>query len=96
MYTLSRLAAVSVIKKIANLANQIFDKLTSFPAKFTRREGDKEVSVTYKDYFEQRYKIVIRDLNQPLLLSVPKERDRRSGMKVIPDAPPEAVLFSTI
>lgn len=56
--------------------------MITFPATFPRREGDQTVNVSYKDYFEQRYDITIRDLKQPLLLSVPKERDRRSGMKV--------------
>jgi hypothetical protein len=55
----------------------------TFLATFPKREGDREVQVSYKDYFFKRYDIRIRDLRQPLLLSRPKERDRRGGMKVI-------------
>lgn len=51
-------------------------------ATFPKREGGQEIQVTYKDYFEDRYRIQIRDLKQPLLVSVPKERDRRGGFKV--------------
>lgn len=39
----------------------------------------KEGAVSYADYYEQRYSIKIKDPKQPLLISQPKDRDRRGG-----------------
>uniref|UniRef100_A0A336MFC3 CSON014098 protein n=1 Tax=Culicoides sonorensis TaxID=179676 RepID=A0A336MFC3_CULSO len=39
--------------------------------------GDKEIS--YKDYYQKRYSLTIRDLKQPLLLSRPTEKQKRGG-----------------
>ncbi len=33
-----------------------------------------------KDYYESKYNLKIRDLEQPLLISNPTARDRRQGM----------------
>ena len=38
--------------------------------------------MTYKDYFNTRYGLNILDIGQPLLISMPKERDRRGGLNV--------------
>lgn len=43
---------------------------------FTRKDG---TIITYMDYFFERYGIKIRDPNQPLLISMPTDRDRRGG-----------------
>lgn len=37
------------------------------------------VDVTYKDYYQAKYNIVIRDQRQPMLVSNPKARDIRAG-----------------
>ena len=36
--------------------------------------------VTFKEYFEKRYEKPVQDSNQPLLVSLPKAKDRKSGM----------------
>lgn len=43
--------------------------------KFERRQG--EISIA--DYYQERYRLTIRDLNQPLLVSKAKARDIRGG-----------------
>lgn len=35
--------------------------------------------ITYMEYYESKYQVRIRDVNQPLLLSKPKKRDLRRG-----------------
>lgn len=39
----------------------------------------KGTPITYRDYYHQRYQLVIRDINQPMLVSNPKARDVRAG-----------------
>lgn len=39
----------------------------------------KDVDVSYKDYYNTRYNITVRDLAQPMLVSNPKPRDVRAG-----------------
>lgn len=39
----------------------------------------KGQQVSYIDYYQQRYQLVIRDINQPMLVSNPKARDIRDG-----------------
>jgi len=41
------------------------------------KKTNKEIR--FYEYFESRYKIKIKNLNQPILLSKPKEKDRRGG-----------------
>ena len=36
--------------------------------------------VTFKEYFEKRYDKPVQDPKQPLLVSLPKAKDRKSGM----------------
>nr|XP_009860146.1 piwi-like protein 1 isoform X1 [Ciona intestinalis]XP_018669549.1 piwi-like protein 1 isoform X1 [Ciona intestinalis]XP_026692672.1 piwi-like protein 1 isoform X1 [Ciona intestinalis]XP_026692673.1 piwi-like protein 1 isoform X1 [Ciona intestinalis]XP_026692674.1 piwi-like protein 1 isoform X1 [Ciona intestinalis]XP_026692675.1 piwi-like protein 1 isoform X2 [Ciona intestinalis]XP_026692676.1 piwi-like protein 1 isoform X3 [Ciona intestinalis] len=48
--------------------------------KFERKSG----SVSYVDYYKEQYNIVIRDTNQPLLLSRPKQSEiRKGGLEVV-------------
>ncbi|KAG8224464.1 hypothetical protein J437_LFUL003187 [Ladona fulva] len=47
-------------------------------SKFELREN---VSISYMEYYKMRYDIAIKHLNQPLLLTMPKQKDRRRGMK---------------
>ena len=42
---------------------------------FTRKDGN----VTYKDYYESKYNLRIKDDKQPMLVSKPKARDVRDG-----------------
>lgn len=42
---------------------------------FNTKDGDK----SYMDYYQSRYKLVIRDKKQPLLVSRPTEKNVRSG-----------------
>eukprot|EP00095_Tigriopus_kingsejongensis_P002312 maker-scaffold347_size200506-snap-gene-0.20 protein:Tk02312 transcript:maker-scaffold347_size200506-snap-gene-0.20-mRNA-1 annotation:"giwi protein" len=55
---------------------------------FEMRNGDKK---TIANYYRERYGIVIRDLKQPLLVSMPKDRDRRrfgetpTPVKLVPE-----------
>lgn len=39
----------------------------------------KNGPLTFADYYKTRYKITIRDMNQPLLMSKAKEKDIRGG-----------------
>lgn len=41
-------------------------------------DGTKKM-ISYADYFEQNYKLKIKDLKQPLFISRPKKVDRRQG-----------------
>ncbi|CAB4062070.1 AUB [Lepeophtheirus salmonis] len=43
---------------------------------FPKRDGS---SMSFSDYYRERYNITIKDLKQPLLISLPRERDRRGG-----------------
>jgi aubergine-like protein len=57
-----------------------------FSASFERKDGS---SITYRDYFRDRYKLDIKELKQPMLISMPKDKDRRRGdmehVKIIPE-----------
>ncbi|XP_018333348.1 piwi-like protein Siwi [Agrilus planipennis] len=44
---------------------------------FSKRDG---TSISYVDYFKQRYNLVIRQLEQPMLVSRAKAREIRAGM----------------
>ena len=46
------------------------------PATFPRKDGSLQ---TFANYYETKYGIKVTDLRQPLLVSMPKERDRRGG-----------------
>jgi aubergine-like protein len=43
---------------------------------FPTRDGG---SISFVQYYKDKYHLIIRDVNQPLLVSKPKERDRRGG-----------------
>ena len=53
---------------------------------FDRKDGSK---VSFKDYYKERYNIDVRELKQPLLISMPKDKDKRRGdlqaVKIIPE-----------
>ena len=57
--------------------------LDTFQKKEKKDGVDRLVDVTYKDYFERRYRVKIYDVYQPLLISIPKDKDRRGGNDVI-------------
>jgi hypothetical protein len=40
----------------------------------------KKGPITLLDYYEKIYNIKIRDKKQPLLVSLPKEKDKRGGI----------------
>lgn len=46
-------------------------------------------TISFKDYYEKRYGLQVKDLKQPLLISMPKDKDRRRGdmqaVKIIPE-----------
>ncbi|KAH8402523.1 hypothetical protein KR222_002397, partial [Zaprionus bogoriensis] len=44
--------------------------------KFSTKDGD----ISYLEYYRKRYNIIIRDHNQPLLVSRPTEKDIRGGV----------------
>lgn len=64
----------------------IFYWFFSFLATFDRKDGSK---VSFKDYYKERYNIDVRELTQPLLISMPKDKDKRRGdlqaVKIIPE-----------
>lgn len=43
---------------------------------FTLRDGER---ISYKDYYETKYGITIKNDSQPLLVSRSKPKDRRAG-----------------
>ena len=45
-------------------------------ATFTKKDGSQQ---SYADYYLARYQATVQDLDQPLLVSMPKERDLRGG-----------------
>lgn len=61
-------------------------------ATFPKRVDGREVQVSYRDYFMQRYNLRIQDLEQPMLVALSKERDRRGGRPVRILKPPNGVL----
>ena len=44
---------------------------------------------SFAEYYKERYNMEVRDMNQPLLISMPKDKDRRRGdmmaVKIIPE-----------
>ena len=46
------------------------------------------------DYYHERYNIRIADKNQPLLVSMPKDRDRRGGRADPVMIPPEMCIMT--
>ncbi|KAG8224465.1 hypothetical protein J437_LFUL003188 [Ladona fulva] len=42
---------------------------------------NERTTVSYMDYYSSRYDIKIKHKNQPLLLTMPKQKDRRRGIK---------------
>lgn len=59
---------------------------------FTLRNGE---TTTYVDYYRQKYNITIRHMNQPMLISSPKERvrDRNSSLSIYALVPELCQLF---
>jgi hypothetical protein len=47
-----------------------------FTDTFLKKDGS---AVRFADYFQQRYNLKCTDMNQPMLISMPKEKDRRGG-----------------
>lgn len=43
----------------------------------------KDNSISYKEYYQNRYKLTIKDPGQPMLVSKPKARDVRSGREEV-------------
>jgi len=43
---------------------------------FPKRDGS---AISYVQYYKERYQITIKDLNQPLIMSMPKRSERRAG-----------------
>ncbi|XP_046396962.1 piwi-like protein Siwi isoform X2 [Ischnura elegans] len=41
----------------------------------------KDRAISYVEYYRQRYDITIKQKNQPMLLTMPKQRDQRRGIK---------------
>ena len=44
---------------------------------FNKADGS---TVTFKDYYEESYKKPVQDDQQPLLISIPKDKDKKRGM----------------
>lgn len=57
-----------------------------FSATFEKKDGSR---ISFKDYYQERYNITVRNLNQPMLISMPKDKDKRRGdlsaVKIIPE-----------
>ena len=55
-------------------------------ATFDKKDGSK---VSFKDYYQERYNITVNNMNQPMLISMPKDKDKRRGdlqaVKIIPE-----------
>ena len=66
-----------VITKYNNRSYKISDiAWGDTPAyKFETKEGMK----TIKDFLKEKYQIEVKDMNQPLLVALPKDKDRRRG-----------------
>ena len=62
-----------------------------FLATFEQRDGTKK---TYLDYYNERYNIRVNDQNQPLLVSMPRDRDRRGGRTDAVLIPPEMCVMT--
>lgn len=43
----------------------------------------KDKPISYKEYYQTRYKLTIKDVDQPMLVSKPKARDIRSGREEV-------------
>lgn len=70
-----------------NLLHLFFD----FADSFSRRDG---TSINYAQYYKEKYNVNIRDMSQPMLLSMPKDRDRRGGNDEPIRLPPEVCNFT--
>lgn len=60
-------------------------------ATFEQKDGTKK---TFMDYYHERYNIRITDKNQPMLVSMPKDRDRRGGRTDPVLIPPEMCIMT--
>jgi len=58
---------------------------------FEQKDGTKK---TFMDYYHERYNIRITDKNQPMLVSMPKDRDRRGGRTDPVLIPPEMCIMT--
>ena len=55
-------------------------------ASFKKSDGSSQ---TFAEYFKERYNLSVKDMKQPLLISMPKDKDKRRGdmkaVKMIPE-----------
>ena len=61
-------------------------KFFTLPDTFELKNGE---TISFMEYYKRKYNIIIRERNQPLLVSIPKDKDRRRGdnrpVKLIPE-----------
>ena len=58
---------------------------------FTKKNGEQ---ISYVNYYQDVYKIKIRDIKQPLLISRAKARDRRAGQDELIYLIPELCIMT--
>ena len=51
-----------------------------FSATFDRKDGS---SISFAQYYKERYNIAISNMSQPMLISMPKDKDKRRGISEI-------------
>ena len=68
---------------------QMIILLSSFLGTFEVRTEDGKKTTSFADYYKDRYNMTVKDLDQPLLISMPKDKDKRRGdmkaVKIIPE-----------
>ena len=61
----------------------------SFLGTFEVKTEDGKKTTSFADYYKDRYNMTVKDLGQPLLISMPKDKDKRRGdmkaVKIIPE-----------
>lgn len=67
----------TVLTAYNNATYRINDVTFEMTPMDTFKRGDKDV--TYKEYYEEKYQLQIKDPKQPMLVSNPKARDVRAG-----------------